>query len=141
MKKGGYQILDLNCEMNVNIYDDYGVSNITWVNVKKDFDYNKNSFSDYLDNLFKYNKTCLIKNLLCANTYLTFFTQMITGVYLDEYIKESIYVIDSTNEKGYAKITTEDCYYCLLNSDYVLLIDGTDCTAIIVKLYKGAITQ
>lgn len=141
MKKGGYQILELNCESDVKIYNDFGSENLTWVNVKQDFDYNKNSFGEYLDNLFRYNKTCLLKNLLFEGIYLTFFTQMIIGKYLDKYSELPIYVIDSTQEKGYLVINSDNYYYCLINNDYVLLIDGADCTAVITQLYKGAITQ
>lgn len=142
MKKGGYQILELNCESNVNVYDDYnGAGNLVWVNIKQDFNYNKDDFSLYLDNLFLFNKTCLIKKLLIGDIYLTFFTQMITGSYLDKYVINFIYVVDSSQEKGYKRITTADKYYCFINNDYVLLIDYADCTAVIVKLYKGAITQ
>lgn len=141
MKKGGYQILELNCEFSVNVYDDYGTNELEWINIKKDFDYNKNVFSEYLNNLFKFNKTCLIKNLLVGDIYLTFFTQMITGNYLDKYTTETIYIVDSTNASGYTSMTTGEYYYCLINSDYVLIIDFADGTAIITKLYKGAITQ
>lgn len=141
MKKGGYQILELNCESSVNVYDDYGVKSLVWVNIKKDFDYNKKFFDDYIDNLFKFNKTCLIKNLLVADNYLTFFTQMITGTYLDKYKITSIYIVDSSQQKGYSIIDTENYYYFLINNDYVLLLDYITGNAIITKLYKGAITQ
>ena len=141
MKKGGYQILELKCESSVKLYNDYGAKGLVWVNIKQDFNYNKNSFSLYLDNLFLFNKTCLIKNLLFEDEYLTFFTQMITGTYLNKHIQDSIYVIDSTQEKGYSIVSTDEHYYCLINNDYALIIDGADCTAIITKLYKGAITQ
>lgn len=135
MKKGGYQILELNCESSVIVYNDYATEPTTWINIKQDFDYNKNKFYEYINNLFKYNKTCLLKNLLVGGVYLTFFTQIIT---INNQV--NIYVVDSSKTKGYSRLPDEDnC--CLIDDDYVLLIDNTDCTAIIVKLYKGAITQ
>lgn len=139
MKKGGYQILELNCESDVNVYDDYGTNDLVWVNVIKDF--NNKSCNIYLRNLFMYNKICLVKNLLVVGIYLTFFTHMVTGTYLDKYSNdEIIYVINSSQANGYESLSIEDYFYCMINDDYVLLIDYESSTAIITKIYKGAIT-
>lgn len=128
MKKGGYQILELNCKGNIKVFDDYGsVEDGDWINI----------LNEDFNNLFKYKKTCLLKNLLINNMYLTLFCNVFTNN-----DKVDIYIIDSAKPNGYYNINSwfEDYFVIKLNDDYILLIKPRG-SAIILKLYKGAITQ
>ena len=135
MKKGGYQILELNCESNVNIIDDLKGGSVTLTQI-----ISKNNSIDaeeFLNNLFKYNKTCLLKNLLINNQFITLFSNVLTN---NDSI--DIYLIDSNDPNGYSNYNPFETDYFIikLNDDYVLLITLIG-TAFIAKLYKGAITQ
>lgn len=136
MKKGGYQILELNCKGNINVLDDYkNALGDVWVNILDIDDYN--DLELYLLNLFKYNKTCLLKNLHINNKFINLFC----NVFTDKDVID-IYVIDSSQTNGYFNINpnNNDYFIIKLNDDYILIIN-LDGNAIILKLYKGAITQ
>lgn len=136
MKKGGYQILELNCESNVNIIDDLkDFNSITLTQIISEN--NSIDVETFLNNLFKYNKTCLLKNLLINNQFITLFSNVFTN---NDSI--NIYVIDSTQPNGYTNVnpSDNDNYIIKLNDDYILIITLVG-TAYITKLYKGAITQ
>lgn len=136
MKKGGYQILELNCESDVNIIDDLkDFDSITLTQIISEN--NSIDAEEFLYNLFKYNKTCLLKNLLVGGVYLTLFSNVFTN---SDSI--NIYVIDSTQPNGYSNFnpSDNDLYIIKLNDYYVLIITLIG-TAYIAKLYKGAITQ
>lgn len=159
MKKGGYQVLNLECKSSLQIVDDFkNATEGTWLNI---LNIDNNKVDKYLENLFKYNKACLLKNVYVQslygklNNYFNFFTSIIKTYYLndDNMIVDSIYVIDSSQTSGYTELTTDDIYAFKLNDDYALVIslqgllsgnvinENVIGKAVILKLYKGAITQ
>lgn len=136
MKKGGYQVLELNCKGDVPVYDDYK-NNIPENYVKVIDEVEEGYIEDFLLNLFKYNKTCLLKNLLINGLFVNFYSNVFTN-----YDVINIYVIDSSQPNGYSNINPNDndLFIIKINDDYILLIT-LDGMAFINKLYKGAITQ
>lgn len=133
MKNGGYQILELNCKSNLKIIDDY--KNAIAENFVKIIDYEDEE--KFLLDLFKYNKTCLLKNLLINNQFITLFSNVFTN---EDSI--DIYVVDSSQEGGYLNINPYeyDLFIIKLNDDYILVINLNG-EGLITKLYKGAITE
>ena len=129
MKKGGYQILELKCKGNIRVFDDYKLvdSDDKWTYI----------LNEDFSNLFKYKKTCLLKNLLINNMFFTLFCNVLTN---NDNV--NIYIIDSSEPNGCYNINPrlEDYFIIKLNDDYILIIEPTG-SAIITKLYKGAITQ
>ena len=159
MKKGGYQVLNLECESSLQIVNDFkNATEDTWINI---LNINNNEVDNYLANLFKYNKACLLKNVYVQsiygnlNNYFNYFTSIIKTIYLDNggLLETSIYVVDSSQASGYTQLSTDTIYAFKLDDDYALVvsIDGTLSgevineniigKAVILKLYKGAITQ
>lgn len=159
MKKGGYQVLNLECKSSLHIVNDFkNATEDTWVNI---LNIDNNKVDNYLENLFKYNKACLLKNVYVQsiygnlNNYFNYFTSIIKTYYVNDknMIVESIYVIDSSQTSGYTELTTDDIYAFKLNDDYALVIslqgllsgnvinENVIGKAVILKLYKGAITQ
>ena len=154
MKKGGYQVLNLECKLYLRVIDDFknAIEN-TWVNI---LNIDNNKVGNYLENLFKYDKACLLKNVYVDskysdyNSYFNYFTSIIKTT---NNVKSSIYVIDSSEINKYKQLTTDDIIAFKINDDYVLVISSTGLLsgnvinknvigkAVILKLYKGAITQ
>lgn len=136
MKKGGYQILELKCKKDVNLVNDLASFSDDMRTLIID-----ESITDdvelFLYNLTENNKTILLKNLLMGLHYLTFYCNIVTP-------KDNVtyYVINSSLSKGYESYNTKDSDYFIikLSDDYILIIDLSG-NAIILKLYKGVITQ
>lgn len=136
MKKGGYQILELKCEKEVNIVNDLASLSDDMYTLIID-----KSITDdvelFLYNLTENNKTILLKNLIIGTHYLTFYCSIVTP-------KDNIiyYVINSKSSTGYDSYNTQgnDYFIVKLDDNYILVIDLAG-KAIILKLYKGAITQ
>lgn len=136
MKKGGYQILELKCKKEVNIVNDLASFSDDMFTLIID-----ETITDdvelFLYNLTENNKTILLKNLLIGSHYLTFYCNIVTPQDNVTY-----YAINSSVSKGYEVYNTkdDDFFIVKLNDDYILIIN-LEGNAIIVKLYKGAITQ
>lgn len=136
MKKGGYQILELKCKKEVNIVNDLASFSDDMFTLIID-----ETITDdvelFLYNLTENNKTILLKNLLIGSNYLTFYCNIVTPQDNVTY-----YAINSSVSKGYEVYNTkdDDFFIVKLNDDYILIIN-LEGNAIIVKLYKGAITQ
>lgn len=135
MKKGGYQILELNCESDVNVIDDYkNVNSSSFTKIIKGD--NGDNIEDFIFNIYTPKKTCLLKNLLVNGNYLTLFSSLLCSI--DNVI---FYVVDSSKQTGYTTLqTSDDNVIFKLNDDYIL-ITNLDGKGYIIKLYKGAITQ
>lgn len=159
MKKGGYQVLNLECGSNLQIIDDFkNALENTWVNI---LNIDNDKITDYIENLFKYDKACLLKNIYIKslygglNNYFNIYTSIIKTRYLnDEEMRvNSIYVIDSSETSKYNQLSTDDILAFTINDDYALVISISGLLsgnvinkniigkAVILKLYKGAITQ
>lgn len=132
MKKGGYQILELNCESDVNIIDDYKDVNDSLLTkiIKGD------NIEDLIFNMYTSKKTCLLKNLLISNKFLTLFCNFFCSI--DNVV---FYVVDSSQATGYRILKTEDDNVIFkLDEEYILILNLQG-SGYIIKLYKGAITQ
>lgn len=157
MKKGGYQVLNLECKSYLRVIDYFiNATENTWVDI---LNIDNNKVGNYLENLFKYNKACLLKNVYVNSeysdykSYFNYFTSIIKTT---NNVKSSIYVVDSQDSSQgikYKQLTTDDIIAFKINDDYALVISKTGLLsgnvinenvkgkAIILKLYKGAITQ
>ena len=133
MKKGGYQILELNCKGNMHIYDDNN-TDIIFGTIVISKEQSGNNTELYIKNLIKNYKTLLLKNILINNCYINLFTNCPQD-------KITYYIIDSSTTKGYIDMKSDDSQCIIkLNDDYIFVLKYTG-LAIIYKLYKGAITQ